>query len=213
MIEEKKKNKEITQLASDEEGFQVADKNNKKLNSKNRGLNQNQNEKIGQNMKQGKNGNRKVDNKKVHIEYRKKQVQTYTLGTSTTMDAKARDNSVMMHNKARESSKKLTVDTNTMEAIKKCANKNVVLQEMEDGSKENDKFPGKDIVDKIVESKKKPSDIDTSTWTPEMSKYFNERWKQMYDKNKATGGLVEIEDVFENETAAAQFVTADELIG
>ncbi|PWA87258.1 hypothetical protein CTI12_AA133960 [Artemisia annua] len=175
-IELEKIKKDATQKTTDEEGFQVVDKNKTKANLKNKVTMQN--EKTGYNTTKGKNGVGKGDNRKVHVEYRKKQNQTDVPSSS--------------HTEGSESD---------------------AGNELEEENVKQDDIPGKDIVDKFVNLKVKPSKEDTSKWSPTMFKYFKECWKEMCEKNKLNNGEMELEDVLEDTTAAAQFMTADELSG
>ncbi|PWA58167.1 hypothetical protein CTI12_AA402600 [Artemisia annua] len=173
------------------------------------------------------------ENRKVHMEYRKKQTQDDVPSSShvekkqnlvdvpssshveknPSYNRNVQGNTQNGKDKTNVTSKKWTVDSNTMNDIKKSANKYAVLQEMEKGEMENNDIPGKDVVDKFLNLKVKPSKEDTSTWSPNMYKYFKESWKTMCEKNNITGEEMELEDVFEDTTAAAQFMIADELSG
>lgn len=46
-----------------------------------------------------------------------------------------------------------------------------------------------------------------------MIRYFKDSWEKMYEINKKSDNLVEIEDVYEDYSEAAQFLVANEVDG
>ena len=71
-------------------------------------------------------------------------------------------------------------------------------------------------VDKYLNMKIKAILVVLKKWTTEMNEYFNKAWtadreKEKVDKGKGMEDFSE--DVYEDESVAASFLVADELVG
>lgn len=68
------------------------------------------------------------------------------------------------------------------------------------------------VVDNFLNKKLQPNCIESSTWTPDMIRYFKDQWELDRLKEKEEASL-NMEDVLENGNATAQTMTADNVTG
>lgn len=98
------------------------------------------------------------------------------------------------------------VDKNAIEELKRSANKYAVLEEIEGHEIYGAKW--KDSIDKFVKNQRQPSKEEAKLWTEDMQIYFNEQWKEIWDKECS-----EEEDVYDDDSGIAKSMTANELSG
>lgn len=97
-------------------------------------------------------------------------------------------------------------------------NKYAILETLlEDNPKEISMLQGRMIVDTFLNKKLQPSVTEVSKWTPDMHKYFKEKWEddrrkeaeENIQNQKANGSCVE--DIVEEGSELNENITANEI--
>ena len=87
------------------------------------------------------------------------------------------------------------VNKNTIEELKRSANKYVVLEEIEESEIYGQNW--KESVDKYVKNQRQPSKVDAKFWTEEMHEYYKVQWMAMWEKERFD------EDVYDEDSGMA----------